>query len=76
MILIKTPCRGCSRNKQKGTDDERMIRLPKKIREHRMGQSKKDNLEYTMRQKHIKRTNTIFVGHHYAQANTNNVNKL
>ena len=45
MILIQTPLRGCSRNKQKVTDDERMVRLQINIREYRMGQSKKDNPE-------------------------------
>ena len=45
MILMKTPCRGCSRNKQKVTDDERMVRLEINVREYRMGQSKKDKLE-------------------------------
>ena len=43
MILIQTPRRGCSRNKQKVTDDERMVRLQVHVREYRMGQSKKNN---------------------------------
>jgi len=34
MILIKTPCRGCSKNKQKGTDNERMVRLQIKMLEN------------------------------------------
>ena len=35
------------------------------------------NIGYTRRKKHktIEKHNTICVGHHYAQANTNNVNK-
>ena len=38
------------------------------------GQSRETgNIGYTRRRK--KKTNTIYVGHHYAQANTNNVNK-
>ena len=39
------------------------------------GRSKKDNPDKlpTIRQK--KTHNTIYVGHHYTQANTNNVNK-
>ena len=45
MILIQTPRRGCSRNKQKVTNDEKMVRLQINIREYRMGQSKKDNPE-------------------------------
>ena len=45
MILIQTPRRGCSRNKQKVTNDEKMVRLQINVRAYRMGQSKKDNLE-------------------------------
>ena len=33
------------------------------------------NIGYTRRRKTKQRHNTICVGHHYAQANTNNVNK-
>ena len=32
-------------------------------------------IRYTRRRKTKQRLNTICVGHHYAQANTNNVNK-
>ena len=42
MIIIKTQRRRCSRNKQKVTDDEKMVRLQINVREYRMGQSKKD----------------------------------
>ena len=45
MIQIQTPRRGCSRNKQKVTDDERKVRLQIYVREYRMGQSKKNNPE-------------------------------
>ena len=45
MILIKTQRRRCSRNKQKVTDDEKMVRLQINVREYRMGESKKDNPE-------------------------------
>ena len=44
MILIQTPRRGCSRNKQV-TDDEAMVRLQLNVREYRMEQQKKDNPE-------------------------------
>ena len=44
MILIQTPRRGCSRNKQV-TDDEKMVRLQINVREYRMGQQKKNNPE-------------------------------
>ena len=38
------------------------------------GQSRETgNIGYTRRRK--KKPNTIYVGHHYAQTNTNNVNK-
>jgi hypothetical protein len=37
MILIKTPRRGCARNKQNVTYDKRMIRLQINVREYRMG---------------------------------------
>jgi hypothetical protein len=33
------------------------------------------NTGHTRRRKTIKKHNTIFVGHHYAPSNTNNVNK-
>jgi hypothetical protein len=36
---------GCSRNKQKVPDDEKMVRLQINVREYRMGQSKKNNPE-------------------------------
>jgi len=45
MILIKSPRRRCSRNKQKVTDDERMVRVQINVREYRMGESIKDNPE-------------------------------
>ena len=45
MILIKTPRRECSRNKENVTNDERMVRLQINVWEYRMGQSKKDNPE-------------------------------
>jgi hypothetical protein len=45
MILIQTPRRRCSRNKQKVTDDERMARVQINVRKYRMGQSKKENPE-------------------------------
>ena len=45
MIQIQTPRRGCSRKKQKVTDDEKMVRLQINVREYRMGQSKKNNPE-------------------------------
>jgi hypothetical protein len=37
MILIKTPRRGCARNKHNVTYDKRMIRLQINVREYRMG---------------------------------------
>ena len=45
MVLIQTLRMGCSRNKQKVTDDEKMVRLQINVREYRMGQSKKNNPE-------------------------------
>ena len=45
MILIQTLRMGCSRNKQKVPDDEKMVRLQINVREYRMGQSKKNNPE-------------------------------
>ena len=45
MIIIQTPRRGCSRNKQRVTDDERMVRLHINVRESRIGQSQKENPE-------------------------------
>ena len=33
------------------------------------------SIEYTIRRKTKQKYNTIYVGHHYIQANTNNVNK-
>ena len=43
----------------------------------KIGQSRETGtiLGYTRRRKPIQKHNTIRVGHHYAQANTNNVNK-
>ena len=35
-----------------------------------------DNLGYTRRNKTMQKHNTMQVGHHYAQANTINVNKI
>ena len=42
-----------------------------------MGQSKMDNLEKlsTRRRKTKQKHNTIYVGHHYTQTNTHNVDK-
>ena len=45
MILIQTLRMGCFRNKQKVTNDEKMVRLQINVREYRMGQSKKNNPE-------------------------------
>jgi hypothetical protein len=40
------------------------------------GQSRETgNTGHTIRRKTIQKHNTIFVGHHHGQANTNNVNK-
>ena len=40
------------------------------------GQSREtDNMGYTKRSKITQKHNAIYVGHHYAQTNTNNVNK-
>jgi hypothetical protein len=40
------------------------------------GQSRETgNIRYTRQRKTKQKHNTIFVGHYYAQANTNNVNK-
>ena len=43
----------------------------------KIGQSKETDtiLGYTRQRKPIQKHNTIRVGHHYTQANTNNVNK-
>ena len=43
MILIQTPRRGCSRNKQMVTDDERMVRLQINVGEYEW-----DNQERTI----------------------------
>jgi len=41
------------------------------------GQSRETgNTGYTIRRKTKQKHNTICVGHHYTQANTNNVNKM
>ena len=51
------------------------------VREYQRGQSKFDNPEktgnivYTRRRKTKQKHNTIYVGYHYAQTHTNNVNK-
>jgi hypothetical protein len=34
-----------------------------------------DNIGYTRRRQTKQKHNTIYVGHHYTQTNTNNVNK-
>ena len=40
------------------------------------GQSREtDNIRYTRRRKTKQKHNTICVGHHYTQTNTNNLNK-
>ena len=61
-----------------------VIESVKKINvgEYRMGNQKRTilsretgNIGYTRRRKTKQKHNTIPVGHHYAQANTNNVNK-
>jgi hypothetical protein len=50
-----------------GTQDEGAIKH---------GQSRETgNIEYTRRRKTKQKHNTIYVGHHFAQTNTNNVNK-
>jgi hypothetical protein len=38
-------------------------------------EKKPDNIGYTRRRKTKQEHNTICVGHHYAQTNTNNINK-
>jgi hypothetical protein len=51
------------------------------VREYRRGnqngQSREnENIGYTRRRKTKQKHNTICVGHHYTQTNTNNVNKV
>jgi hypothetical protein len=43
--------------------------------EIKIGQSESGNIGYTRRRQTKQRHNTIYVGHHYTQTNTNNVNK-
>ena len=43
--------------------------------EIKIGQSESGNIGYTRRRQTKQRHNTICVGHHYTQTNTNNVNK-
>jgi len=50
------------------------------VREFRRDNKRKSretgNIRYTRRRKIKQKHNTICVGHHYAQTNTNNVNKM
>jgi hypothetical protein len=46
------------------------------IRKYTKGQSEKDNPEKLTTRGGKKNHNTICVGHHYKQTNTNNVNKI
>jgi len=41
-----------------------------------MDNPEKGNIVYTRRRKKKTKHNTICVGHHYTQANTNNLNKI
>ena len=70
-------------NKRQRNIDNMLVNpatIIKYVREYGRGNQKGQhretgNIWYTRRRKPKQKRNTIFVGHHYAQTNTNNVNK-
>ena len=77
MILIKTPYRGCSRNKQKVTDDGRMVRLQINVREHRMGhQTRTISRNWQYRVHNATKNTSIFIQYEELYNSIRNISNI